>query len=65
MLSPKDFGSHLMLYSSAIAVKILSLVCPSGALADSFSTNWKVVRMEGKSMEPSYLHRENPHSLSL
>lgn len=48
MLSPKDLGSHLMLCSSAIAVKILILLCPSGALADSFSTIWKVVKMERK-----------------
>ena len=35
--SSKAFGTHLMLCSSAIEVKVLILVCISGAPADSFS----------------------------
>ena len=50
--SPNDIGSHLTLCSSAIAASIITLVGPSSALADNFSTNWRDTHLlRGKNLQ--------------
>lgn len=54
--SSNGLGSHLILCSSAIEVMTLTFVCPSGALADSFSTSYVTIQVYSKNKTSNHNH---------